>query len=67
LEIISPWKTREKAIRNKESTLYMALYSETRVKVAEDKEFDCIIATLIEDQEKNGLMRKIELMLGARM
>jgi hypothetical protein len=32
----------------------MALHNEIKVKFAEDKGFDCIIATLIKNQEKNG-------------
>jgi cytochrome P450 len=54
-EFISPWKTRAKAIRNEQSTLYMALYHEAKAKIAQGKGLDCFMATLIKGQEKNGL------------
>lgn len=54
-EFMSPWKSRAKAIRQEQRSLYYDLLNETKQKIQNGRHTDCFMAKLLEGQEKSRL------------
>lgn len=53
-ELISPWKSEARAVRQEQSALYFALLNETK-QMVQEKHSDCFMAKLLAEQEKHQL------------
>lgn len=47
------WKTRAKAIRQEQRSLYFSLLNETKERMNRDTRMNCFMEKLLQDQEKN--------------
>lgn len=54
-EFLAPWKTKAKAVREEQKTLYLKLLRETRERLEAGKGVDCFLRTMIQGQEKNSM------------
>ncbi|GAB0138040.1 hypothetical protein EsDP_00006287 [Epichloe bromicola] len=54
-EFLAPWKTRAKAVRKEQKTLYLKLLWETRKRLEAGKGGDCFLRTMLQGQEKNNM------------
>ena len=54
-EFMAPWKTRAKAVREEQKTLYLALLRETRERLEAKKGPACFLHLILQDQEKNEM------------
>ncbi|KAH6648012.1 cytochrome P450 [Truncatella angustata] len=54
-EILAPWKTKAKAVREEQKSLYLKLVQETRTRLEAGKGGDCFLRTMLQDQEKNDM------------
>lgn len=54
-EFLAPWKKWAKAVRKEQKELYMRLVNETRERIAVGKAKDCLLAQILEGQEKNDM------------
>ncbi|KAK5653767.1 hypothetical protein OQA88_7924 [Cercophora sp. LCS_1] len=52
---LAPWKKWAKAVRKEQKGLYMRLVDETRERLAVGKAKDCLLAQILEAQEKNEM------------
>jgi hypothetical protein len=53
-EWIAGWKTRAKALREEQRSLYFDLLKETKQRMRDGKAQDCFMARVLEGQEKNA-------------
>lgn len=53
-EFLAPWKTRAKAVRVAQKTLYLRLLQETKERLAAGKNTECYMNKMIQIQEKNN-------------
>ncbi|TVY75686.1 Cytochrome P450 monooxygenase patH, partial [Lachnellula suecica] len=51
-EFMAPWKTRAKAVREEQKSLYLSLLRETRVRMEAGIGPDCFLHLMLQDQEK---------------
>ncbi|KAF7557676.1 hypothetical protein G7046_g5968 [Stylonectria norvegica] len=54
-EFLSPWKTRAKAVREEQKSLYLRLLRETSKRLEMGKGSNCFLRTMLQDQEKNNM------------
>ncbi|MCJ1246862.1 hypothetical protein MMC30_004071 [Trapelia coarctata] len=54
-EFMAPWKTRAKAVREEQKSLYLALLRETRERMKAGKGPACFLHLMLQDQEKNDM------------
>lgn len=54
-EFMAPWKTRAKAVREEQKSLYLKLLRETRERLKAGKGSDCFLHLMLRDQEKNDM------------
>ncbi|KAK7978164.1 hypothetical protein PG988_005654 [Apiospora saccharicola] len=54
-EFLAPWKTRARAVREEQKSLYLRLLRETRERLEAGKGGDCFLQTMLREQEKNGM------------
>lgn len=54
-EALAPWKTRAKAVRELQKSLYLRLVRETRERLAVGKATGCYLHQMLQDQEKNDM------------
>ncbi|KFA77552.1 hypothetical protein S40288_09469 [Stachybotrys chartarum IBT 40288] len=54
-DFLAPWKTKAKAVREEQRSLYLRLLSETRKRLQAGKGGDCFLRTMLREQDKNEM------------